>query len=251
MAEAAVPRQEVIGLQLTGQSYDEFIEDVLRVARRRLSAYGCFANVHMLVEAVKDKAFAQVVNQATWVTPDGVPLLWALRALKRIRQDRITGLDVLPTLLQKAASSQLPVYIYGSTPHILNRCRAYCARHYPDLLLVGLYSPPFRALRSDEEQQVIHNIVTSGAALVFVALGCPKQEKWMAAVSARIPAVLLGIGGALPVLVGEHKRAPGWMQRWGLEWFFRLIQEPRRLVGRYVSTNLWFLYYFLRELARQ
>ncbi len=241
----------VLDLQITGLSYAEFIQNVLHVAQQRKPAYVCFANVHMLVEAAHDRAFAALVNKATWVTADGVPLLWALRAFYGVRQERITGLDVLPTLLQEATQAQLPVYIYGSTVAVLGRCRSFCAKNYPNLRLVGTHSPPFRPLSAQEEESIINDITSSGAALVFVALGCPKQEKWMAAISNRIPAVLLGIGGALPVLVGEQKRAPRWMQKYGLEWFFRFVQEPRRLLSRYASTNLWFMYYFLRQLVRQ
>jgi N-acetylglucosaminyldiphosphoundecaprenol N-acetyl-beta-D-mannosaminyltransferase len=241
-------RRRVIRLNLTIQSYAEFIRDVLEAAHRRQSAYVCCANVHMVVEAVRDPAFAQAVNKATWVTGDGVPLLWALRAFYGIRQERITGLDVMPTLLAEAARTNLRVLFYGSTPQVLERCAAFCSKHYPALQITGLISPPFRTLTPAEEQSMIEAITLSGAGLVFVALGCPKQEKWMAALSDRIPAVLLGIGGALPVTVGEQKRAPRWMQRAGLEWFFRLLQEPRRLFGRYATTNLLFVYYFLRHL---
>lgn len=244
-------RRQVISLHLTIQPYDAFTQDVLRVARLRRSAYVCCANAHMIVEAVRDPAFAQVVNHATWVTADGVPLLWALQALHGIRQERITGLDVLPTLLHEAARTGLSVFFYGSTPLILTRCAAFCAEHHPTLRVAGLISPPFQPLTPNEETHIIDAIVSSGANLVFVALGCPKQEKWIAAVSDRVPAVLLGIGGALPVMVGEHQRAPGWIQRAGMEWFFRFVQEPRRLFGRYARTNFWFLYYFSRQLFTQ
>lgn len=241
-------RQQVIRLNLTIQPYGEFIQDVLSAAHQRQSAYVCCANAHMVVEAIHDPAFASAVNKATWVTGDGVPLLWALRAFYGIRQERITGLDVLPTLLSEAARTGLPVLFYGSTPQVLERCAAFCAKNHPTLRVAGMISPPFTALTPVEEQSMIDAITASGAGLVFVALGCPKQEKWMAAVSDRIPAVLLGIGGALPVTVGEQKRAPHWMQRAGLEWFFRLVQEPRRLFGRYAVTNVLFVYYFLRHL---
>lgn len=241
-------RRQVIRLNLTIQPYGEFIDDVLDAARQRQSAYVCCANVHMVVEAVRDPTFARAVNNATWVTGDGVPLLWSLRAFYGLRQERITGLDVLPTLLTEAARADLPVLFYGSTPQLLERCAAYCVAHHPALRVAGMISPPFTVLSAAEEQSMVEAITTSGAALVFVALGCPKQEKWMASVSHRIPAVLLGIGGALPVTVGEQKRAPRWMQRSGLEWFFRLIQEPRRLLGRYVTTNILFVYYFLVHL---
>ncbi len=201
----------------------------------------------MVVEAAHDPVFAQAVNKATWATADGVPLTWALRALYGIRQERITGLDVLPDLLVEAAKNQLPVYFYGSTPEVLSRCALFCQQNHPTLPIAGMHSPPFRPLSAAEEQADIEAINASGAAMVFVSLGCPKQEKWMAAVSDRIPAVLLGIGGALPVSVGEQLRAPRWMQQGGLEWFFRLIQEPRRLLRRYIVTNTLFVGYLLRQ----
>ncbi|GAB3032327.1 WecB/TagA/CpsF family glycosyltransferase [Spirosoma pulveris] len=204
----------------------------------------------MVIEAVKDAAFADAVNKSAWVTPDGVPLLWTLQAFYRVRQDRITGLDVLPLLLEEADRNQLSVYFYGSTVSILEKCRVFCAERHPTLTVAGMHSPPFRALSSREEQQVIADINASGASIVFVSLGCPKQEKWMASVSTRISAVLLGIGGALPVLVGAQKRAPRWLQRSGLEWVYRLVQEPRRLIGRYATTNSLFVFYFLKGLYR-
>lgn len=212
-----------------------------------MSAYACFANVHMVVEAAHDTALAQSVNRATWSTADGVPLIWALRMLYSLRQERITGLDILPDLLAKAATHQLPVYFYGSTPGVLDRCAAFCQQHHPTLLVAGMHSPPFRPLTPAEEQHDIDTIKASRASLVFVALGCPKQEKWMAAVSDRLPAVLLGVGGALPVLIGDQLRSPRWMQQAGLEWLFRLIQEPGRLFRRYLYTNPLFVGYLLRQ----
>ncbi len=220
---------------------------VLDTARQRVSAYGCFANVHMAVEAAQDPQFAQAVNRATWVSADGVPLAWALRLLYGIRQDRITGLDVLPDLLTEAANEQISVYFYGSTPDLLAQCAAFCTKHHPTLRIAGMHAPPFRPLTAAEEQADIDRIRESGAGIVFVSLGCPKQEKWMARVSSRIPAVLLGIGGALPVTIGDVARAPHWMQKAGLEWLFRLVQEPRRLFKRYVYTNTLFVGYLLRQ----
>jgi N-acetylglucosaminyldiphosphoundecaprenol N-acetyl-beta-D-mannosaminyltransferase len=122
-------------------------------------------------------------------------------------------------------------------------------RHYPNLHIRGLYSPPFRALTPEEEERTIERINSSGAKLLFVVLGCPKQEQWMASMAGRINAVMIGIGGALPVLIGMQKRAPKWMQRAGLEWLFRLLQEPRRLFKRYFVTNSVFLYLLSRELV--
>ncbi|GAB4017701.1 WecB/TagA/CpsF family glycosyltransferase [Spirosoma migulaei] len=244
-------RKNVVSLEISLSSYQQFIQDILQAACLRKSGYACFANAHMIVEAVRDPAFAEMVNRATWTTADGVPVAWAIRLLYGRRQERITGLDVLPALLQEAPRHGVSVYVYGSTPAVLERCADYCAQHHPELSISGLYAPPFRALTAGEEEEVVERIRTSGAGLVFVALGCPKQEKWMAALSHRIPAVLLGVGGALPVTVGVQKRAPNWMQFAGLEWLYRFFQEPRRLFSRYFSTNSLFVFYLTRQWIRQ
>jgi len=245
---AALPtRKRVVSLGLTGSSYAHFIDEVMDRGRQRKPAYACFANAHMVVEAARNPAFADAVNAATWVIADGVPLTWALRFLHGYRQERITGLDVMPTLLSNAAQTGLSVYVYGSTPAVLFRFQEFCAQHHPSLRIAGTHSPPFRAFTPDEEIRAAEAIRASGAQLVFVALGCPKQEKWMAAMSDRIPAVLLGVGGALPVTIGLQARAPRWMQRSGLEWLHRFLAEPRRLFSRYVVTNSLFLYYVARQ----
>ncbi|MVM37182.1 WecB/TagA/CpsF family glycosyltransferase [Spirosoma sp. HMF3257] len=240
-------RKKVVSLEMILASYRLFIGEVLQAAHQRQPGYVCFANAHMAVEAMRDPSFAQMVNAATWTTADGVPLVWALRLLYGFRQERITGLDVLPTLLQEAAGHNLSIYFYGSTPEVLERSADFCRLHHPSLVVAGMYAPPFRPLTVDEEADVIERIRSSGASLVFVALGCPKQEKWMATLSNRIPAVLLGVGGALPVTMGVQKRAPRWMQLAGLEWLYRLLQEPRRLFLRYFITNTLFLYYLIKQ----
>lgn len=245
------PRHQVVGLTITACGYDQFIGQVIDAARHRESGYACFANAHMIVEAARNPTFGQAVNRSTWTLADGVPLTWALRWLYGIRQERITGLDVLPTLFREADRHQLAVYIYGSTSEVLAMCNRYCLHHHPTLRIVGMYSPPFRPLSPAEEAQVTTQISLSGAQLVFVALGCPRQEAWMASLSGRIPAVLLGIGGALPVTVGLHKRAPRWMQQSALEWVYRFMQEPRRLFARYALTNTLFLYYLAQQWYRQ
>jgi N-acetylglucosaminyldiphosphoundecaprenol N-acetyl-beta-D-mannosaminyltransferase len=240
-------RLPVVGLGVSLLPYAQFLADVIEAGQARRAGYVCFANAHMTVEAAHEPEFARQVNTATWVTADGMPLAWALRLLYNVRQARITGLDALPDLLAEAAQQRLPVYFYGAAPDVLRRCADLCRDRYPTLPVVGMHSPPFRPLSAAEEQADVAAIVASGAGLVFVALGCPKQEKFMARVTNRIPAVLLGVGGALPVLVGEQARAPRWMQQSGLEWLYRLVQEPRRLLNRYVTTNTLFVWYVLRQ----
>lgn len=245
-------RANVISLDITLQPYPAFQKTIIEAARRGEAGMVCFANVHMVVEAQRDPEIAKAVNSADWIAADGVPLTWALKGLFGHRQERVAGMDLMPDLLRQAAQEQIPVFFYGSTPDVLNRATQSCRRQFPNLLIAGQISPPFRPLTPEEDDAVVKQITDSGARLVFVALGCPKQEQWMARMKHRIPAVLLGIGGALPLLAGEQTRAPYWMRQMGIEWMFRLAQEPKRLFNRYLVTNSLFIYYiFQRALIRR
>ncbi|MFD2570791.1 WecB/TagA/CpsF family glycosyltransferase [Spirosoma soli] len=240
-------RSNVINLNVSLGNYQHVRDWIINAAQRGDSRTVCFANVHMAVECRQKPDVARAVNNADWVTPDGMPLVWAMRLLYGIQQDRITGMDMLPSLLEQAAEHKIPVFFYGSTADVLERSEKACQQLFPRLIIAGAYSPPFRKLTEEEEEEEINLITKSGAKLVFVALGCPKQELWLSRMRNRIPAVLLAIGGALPVLAGEVSRAPLWMQRAGMEWIFRLVQEPRRLFKRYAVTNSVFVYSLIRQ----
>jgi N-acetylglucosaminyldiphosphoundecaprenol N-acetyl-beta-D-mannosaminyltransferase len=244
-------KMQVLNFPISIGKYQDYIEYIIDSATAGVSQYIYVANVHMVVEAFWNKSFSEKVRRASVVTPDGKPLTWALRLLHGIKQDRVAGMDVFPALLKKSEKMQLPVYIYGGTDALLFRTREYLNNHYPDLVINGFYSPPFRELTPEEETRAIERINQSGAKLVFVVLGCPKQEQWMASMAGKVNAVMIGIGGALPVLVGLQKRAPKWMQNAGLEWLFRLSLEPRRLFKRYAITNSVFLYLLSRELVKK
>lgn len=238
----------VLSINVNSGTYKEFVDKITSIAVNKKSQYVCIANVHMLVEAYKDASFASIVNNANITTPDGVPLTWAMRMLYNIKQDRVAGMDLLPELLQQASEQKLPVFFYGGTSEMLNNTKVFLKQRYPEVNIVGTYNPPFRPLTKEEDDSVVELINNSGAALVFVVLGCPKQEKWMASMKGRVNAVMIGVGGALPVLIEMQKRAPGWMQQVGLEWLFRLIQEPKRLFKRYAITNSKFVYLVLKEI---
>ena len=237
----------LISINISLGIYKKFIDEFLTLAKTRISSYVCVANVHMLIEAYKDNDFRKVVNGANIVTPDGMPLAKGLRFLYGIRQQRVAGMDILPDLLIEAEKQNLSVYFYGGTQEMLDRTKEFCKQRFPSLKIVGMYSPPFRELTGAETEKIIGQINNTQPHFIFVALGCPKQEKWMAAMKGKISACMLGIGGALPVMIGLQKRAPLWMQKYGLEWFFRLLQEPRRLFRRYLITNSLFLYLITRE----
>jgi len=242
-------RANILSLDVSVGSYDYLQECLIKAAHQRESRRICFANVHMVVEARRNPAIAKAVNEADWVVADGVPLLWAMRGLHRVRQERIAGMDIMATLLQRAADEGISVFFYGSTPDLLKRIDETCTERFPTLKIAGSLSPPFRPSTPEEDADTIKQITRSGAGLVFVALGCPKQELWMARVQGRVPAVMLGIGNALAVLVGEEERSPRWMQKVGLEWCFRLAREPRRLFKRYAVTNSLYVYYIIKQFV--
>jgi N-acetylglucosaminyldiphosphoundecaprenol N-acetyl-beta-D-mannosaminyltransferase len=239
--------KQLLSIKISLGPYHSFIDWLMEQAQSHKSYYACVANVHMLVEAYKAASFASVVNNADIVTPDGKPLTWGLRFLFGIKQDRVAGMDLLPDLLSAASKQNMPVAFFGGTNEMLNKTRTHLDKHYPGVNIAQMYSPPFRPMDTAEEEAIINMFNNSGAKIIFVALGCPKQEKWMASMKNKINGVMIGIGGALPVLAGMQKRAPLWMQKSGLEWLYRLGREPQRLFNRYATTNSIFIYLLLRE----
>lgn len=221
----------------------EAIDTLLRWAKERQSRYVCICNVHVVVTAKQDPELRQVVNEADMATPDGMPLAWVLRRIGFQRQERINGPDLMWRLCERAAEKGLSVFLYGSTEETLARLTNNLKTALPQLVIAGVYSPPFRLLSDEEDRELTNLINGSGAHIVFVGLGCPKQEFWMAAHRGKVRAVMLGVGAAFDYHAGTVRRAPLWMQRSGLEWLFRLISEPKRLWKRYLVTNSLFLIY--------
>lgn len=239
----------LISININVGSYSSFVEQILELGHKG-SGYVCVANVHMLVQAYLDKSYAQIINDADLVTPDGVPLTWGMRLLDGIKQERVAGMDLVPDILDSVQETNTPVYFYGGTRNMMSIAIEKLPKVYPKLNVAGTYCPPFRDLNSREVIEISEEINSSGAKIVFVCLGCPKQERWMDIMKSRINAAMIGIGGALPVLLGMKKRAPRILQRCGLEWMYRLYQEPRRLYKRYGYTNSLFIYLLFKEFIR-
>ncbi len=205
------------------------------------SRYVCFSNVHSVVTAAFDERFGEALNSSDMCTSDGAPVTWMLRQLGATRQPRLNGPDLMWRYLGVEAERGGKVYFYGSTPETLRLLTARVKKAYPALTIAGTYAPPFRPSTPDEDEAEVRRINDSGANVVFVGLGCPKQEIWMANHRGRIHAVMIGVGAAFDFHAGLKTRAPEWMQRNGLEWAYRLCQEPKRLWKRYLFTNLPFL----------
>jgi N-acetylglucosaminyldiphosphoundecaprenol N-acetyl-beta-D-mannosaminyltransferase len=238
-------RKKVLSLLFDTGKFDEFLLEILRLAKARKSSYVCVANVHMTIEAWDDAHFAAIVNHADLVTPDGMPIVKAIQKIYCQKQDRVAGMDLFPELLRLSEKEKIVTYFYGGTEDTLIKTGEFVKNHYPELTVAGLHSPPFRKLTTSENVEIVNQINDSGAQLVFVALGCPKQERWMAENKGKIQACMIGLGGALPVLIGAQKRAPKWMRSLSLEWLYRLLQEPKRLFKRYFYTNSKYLFLIL------
>jgi len=241
---------KVLKTEITVGSYEEFIANLFMLAETKVSSYVCLCNVHMLIEAFDSMNFMEIINHADLVAPDGMPVAKALELLYGVNQERIAGMDLIESIFQLAETHNKSIYLYGATQDTLNKIVVKLQNEYPGLHNVWTDSPPFRLLSDDEMDKTINNINQKNPDFVFVALGCPKQEKWMYQNKDRIHSCMVGLGGALPVYAGQVSRSPIWMQTYGLEWLYRLSQEPERLWKRYFYTNSKFIFLFLVQLFK-
>lgn len=238
----------VTGSPVTALTAKAQIQLMLGWASQRESRVVCVANTHMLVEAHRDQAFRSVLEESDIVTPDGMPLVWMLSLLGVAKPERLAGLDILLALSEHAPQYNIGLFFVGTNQQTLSKIRDRLEKQFPKLCVSGMEPLPYRSLTEGEEKKLTEKINNSGAGIVLVALGCPKQEKWMMRNKYNIRAVMIGVGGAFPVYAGNKKRAPHWMQEVGLEWLYRLIQEPRRLWRRYITTIPVFVYLSVRQL---
>ncbi len=241
----------ILGTRVDASSYSRATEQFIGWARAGESRYVCVANVHMIMEACDDPAFQSIVNGADFVTADGVPLVWVQRILGFGDAERVYGPDLTPYLCTAAAQADIPVAFFGASPDAREAMVAELRRTTPGLRVVYSKSPPFRELTPEEEIEIVRAINESGARILFVGLGCPKQERWMARNRGKIQAVMLGVGAAFDFIAGTKPKAPALLQSLGLEWLFRLASEPRRLWRRYAYHNPRFMAGVARQLIRR
>jgi N-acetylglucosaminyldiphosphoundecaprenol N-acetyl-beta-D-mannosaminyltransferase len=242
--------RSVLGMRVDATSYDDAVQRILWWSTMKTPRYVCVSTVHMVMEAYDDPGFRQIMNQADLVTPDGMPLVWALRLLGVSHPTRVYGPDLTPLLCEAAAREGVSVGFYGGTQQALEQMLSVVRERYPALRIGYSFSPPFRMLTDAEEQQVTERIRSSGIGVLFVGLGCPKQERWMAAHRDALPVVMVGVGAAFDFLGGSKLQAPKVLQRLGLEWVFRLVTEPRRLWRRYLYHNPRYIAFFTWQLIR-
>ncbi len=249
--EGGINMREILGVKIAVTTYQDLVAQSIVWAKRRESRTVCFANVHVLMEAFDDPSLRDQLNAADIVNPDGMPLVWSLRALGVSSATRVYGPDATEMLLQAAQDSGIPVAFYGGSRATLEMLLLEVHRRYPQLEVACAISPPFRALDNVEDQTITEHIKESGAGMLFVGLGCPKQERWIMAHHGQIPAVMFGVGAAFDFLAGSKPQAPRWMMRNGLEWAFRLASEPRRLAVRYLKHNPRFVLLSFHQLIKR
>lgn len=245
-----LPTQSVTGFPISALPFHSQVQVITNWAKAGRSKVVCVSNVHMIMEGHWDRQFAQVLRRADLLTPDGMPLAWMTGLMKGQTQERVAGMELMSALCKQAQQKDMSLFLLGSTPEMLTQVKQNLSTSYPDLRIAGTISPPFRPLSDEEDKQIVKMINESGAKLVFVSLGCPKQEQWMSAHRGRIRAVMIGVGGAFSVCAGTKQWAPAWVRNYGMEWLYRLIQEPKRLWKRYVFTIPPFLWLAFKQLVK-
>jgi len=247
----ALPKLNIVGLEISLGTFAEHLDRFVEFATRRQSSYVVCVNSHMTVEAAQDAAFREVVNNADFATADGMPLLRAMQWSKYAKQERAAGNDLIFAVLKRASENRLPIYFYGGCENVLNEICIAAKASLPELIIAGTESPPFRPLSDEEMDETASRINASGAQIVMVSLGCPKQEKWMARMAGKVNAIMLGVGGTFLLYAGRDTRAPKWMRDLCMEWMYRLTLEPTRLWKRYFITNPVFAYLVLKDWLGQ
>lgn len=250
---ASSPKINVLGTPVNRTSYQESTKLIIHSARLSKTFTVAAVNVHSLVTGyLQPKKHGYYLSRSTFVVPDGQPVRWALNLLRQPGEmfltEPVRGPELMLRVCEKAAEEGISIFLYGSTESVLADLQCNLQRKYPNLVIAGAVSPPFRALTPAEDSAYIQQIRQSGADIVFVGLGCPSQEKWMTEHGNELSCPILSVGAAFDIHAGKVKEAPLWVQSLCLEWMFRLIQEPTRLWKRYLIYNPLYLIFLLLQL---
>ena len=252
-AAADFSTREVLGVPVAMVDYDRAIAVMDRLIERRERGYVCAAPVHALMVAQDDPEMLAALRASTMVVPDGMPVVWAANLLGEKLTDRVYGPELMLRYSQHSAARGHRVWLYGGRDQgSLVQLALSLRRRHPGIRVVGGYSPPFRGLDADEEEAIVRQINDARPDVLWVGIGVPKQEKWMARMRHRLEVpVMCGVGAAFDFHAGRISMAPSWMQERGLEWIYRIAQEPRRLLPRYLYTNPRFVVAFARQYAAE
>lgn len=244
-----IKHKNILKMPVAITSCKEVIDWITESGNDKSGKYICVSNVHMCMEAYDNENFEQVVNNANFVVPDGKPLVWGLNLLGENKAQQVRGSDLMLSLCKEAEKKKIPIGLYGGTVDSLEDLLKFLQREFPRLKIPFLISPPFRPLTLEEDCNYVKQINESGIKILFVGIGCPKQENWMAEHREKLSCVMLGVGAAFDFFSGRKKHAPRWMQKAGLEWVFRLAIDPKRLWKRYLKHNPRFIWHFGKQVV--
>ena len=238
-----IPRFNVLGVSVSAMDLGIAVEAILAAARERRKGYICVTGVHGVTEAQADENFRRILNASFLNTTDGMPLVWLGRHYVRPSVGRVYGPDLMLALFAATQAVPFRHFFYGGAPGVAEELKAKLEARFPGVQIVGTYTPPFRPLNADEETSLTAQIRETKPDLIWVGLSTPKQERFMAEYLPKLDVTLMaGVGAAFDFHSGRVKQAPAWMQRSGLEWFYRLCTEPRRLGRRYLVNNPLFVW---------
>jgi len=241
-----VLKKQLFTVNYSVTNYNEASDIIIEKALTHTSFGVTALAVHGLIESVKNKPFRNLVNKLDMVVPDGQPVKWALNSLHKVAlKERVAGPILTNHVLAKANNLGLGIYLYGSTGATLEKMTEVIKQKYPHIKISGIHADRFREATAEEDEEDIKKINASGANIVLVGRGCPRQEKWVANHLGLINAPMLAIGAAFDFIAGNIVQPPKWIQDSGFEWFFRLVQEPNKLWKRYLTTNTHFIYLFI------
>jgi N-acetylglucosaminyldiphosphoundecaprenol N-acetyl-beta-D-mannosaminyltransferase len=243
-------RVNILGVGVSALNMETALRQTELLLDQGRQGYICVTGVHGIMEAQSDGAFRETLNRSFLTTPDGMPTVWLGRIHGFKHMSRVYGPDYMLGLCERSVTKGYRHFLYGGKPGVAEELGAELARRFPGLQIVGTYTPPFRPLNSDEENDLRTQLEVSQADVLWCGLSTPKQERFMAAYSQRMPVKLMvGVGAAFDLLSGNLSEAPDWMKKAGLQWLYRLIKEPRRLWRRYLVNNPKFIWFTLLQLT--
>jgi N-acetylglucosaminyldiphosphoundecaprenol N-acetyl-beta-D-mannosaminyltransferase len=243
----------LLGIRMNICNYESVIGNIDRTLREGVyGRYLCLSPAHPISLSVKDKQLKIALNNAWMVLPDGMSVVWAIRILGYKYQNRVYGPDLMLKLCSLANDKGYRIFLLGSTPKTLQRLKQNLLIQFPKLIIAGELSPPFRLLSYSERKNIVDLINRKCIHLLFVGLGCPKQEKWMEEFCPELNVpITLGVGAAFDFIAETKRQAPIWIQKSGFEWLYRFFNEPRRLFSRYLIYNTVFVALFAKQIIRQ
>lgn len=241
-----IPTCNILGVNIAAINMKWIVSFLNKNLKKLSGEYICISNVHTTVMSYEDEKYCEIQNNAILALPDGGPLSTLGRKRGHSDMERVTGPGLMKEIFDISEEEGYSHYFYGSTDKTLNKLKKKLYYEYPNLKIVGLYSPPFKSLTQLEDELIIKEINEKKPDFIWVGLGAPKQENWMANHRGKLKGLMVGVGAGFDYFSGSIKRAPLWMQKSNLEWFYRLVQEPRRLFSRYAQTNTKFLWLIMR-----